>query len=81
MMSDKTVRGTHFNCFHAGPKEGWTEFRLEPPAVPVSVSGCSAVLPLRPVPCRQRDPGRHARRPEGRRPARLAELRGRLKEG
>jgi hypothetical protein len=27
MLADKTVRGTNFTCFHAGPKEGWTEFR------------------------------------------------------
>jgi hypothetical protein len=35
MLHDKTVRGTNFTCFHAGPKEGWTQFRLEPPDVPM----------------------------------------------
>ena len=35
MLNDKTVRGTNFTCFHAGPKEGWAQFRLEPPDVPV----------------------------------------------
>jgi hypothetical protein len=39
MLHDKTVRGTNFTCVHAGPKEGWTEFRLEPPAVPVPAKG------------------------------------------
>src|SRR5262245_14223862 len=33
------VRGTNFSCFHAGPKEGWTQFRLEPPAVPMPARG------------------------------------------
>ena len=36
--------------------------------------GCAAVLPLHPVPGRQRDPGRHARRAEGRRQALLVKL-------
>jgi len=39
MASDRQVRGTHFTCFHAGPKEGWTGFHLEPPAVPLPVRG------------------------------------------
>ena len=39
MPDDKTVRGTHFTCVHAGPKEGWTEFRLEPPDVPLPARG------------------------------------------
>jgi hypothetical protein len=39
MLNDKTVRGTHFTCVHAGPKEGWTEFRLEPPDVPMPAKG------------------------------------------
>jgi uncharacterized cupin superfamily protein len=39
-MTDKQmVQGTDFTCFHAGPKEGWTEFRLEPPEVPVQAKG------------------------------------------
>ena len=39
MLADKTVRGTNFTCFHAGPKEGWTEFRLEPPVVLLPAKG------------------------------------------
>jgi mannose-6-phosphate isomerase-like protein (cupin superfamily) len=39
MLADKTVRGTNFTCFHAGPMEGWTEFRQEPPDVPVPTQG------------------------------------------
>jgi hypothetical protein len=34
MLSDQTVRGTNFTCFHAGPMEGWPQFQLEPPDVP-----------------------------------------------
>src|SRR5271170_7423508 len=39
MLNDKTVRGTKFTCVHAGPKEGWTEFHLEPPDVPRPAKG------------------------------------------
>ena len=39
MLNDKTVRGTNFTCVHAGPKEVWTEFRLEPPDVPRPAKG------------------------------------------
>ena len=39
MLADKTVRGTNFTCFHAGPKEGWAQFRLEPPDVPLPTRG------------------------------------------
>ena len=39
MLTDKTVRGTNFTCFHAGPMEGWAQFRLEPPDVPIPVTG------------------------------------------
>jgi len=39
MTTDTTVRGTQFTCFHAGPKEGWTQFRLEPPDVPMPARG------------------------------------------
>jgi mannose-6-phosphate isomerase-like protein (cupin superfamily) len=39
MLNDKTVRGTNFTCVHAGPKEAWTEFRLEPPDVPRPAKG------------------------------------------
>ena len=35
MLNDKTVRGMNFTCFHAGPKEGWAQFRLGPPDVPL----------------------------------------------
>src|SRR5262245_2981072 len=34
MLADQTVRGANFTCVHAGPREGWTQFRLEPPVVP-----------------------------------------------
>jgi mannose-6-phosphate isomerase-like protein (cupin superfamily) len=39
MRNDQTVRGTNFTCFHAGPKEAWTQYRLEPPAVPRPARG------------------------------------------
>jgi uncharacterized cupin superfamily protein len=39
MADEQIVRGTHFACIHAGPKEGWAGFRLEPPAVPVPARG------------------------------------------
>ena len=39
MLNEKTVRGTNFTCVHAGPKEGWTDFRLEPPDVPRPAKG------------------------------------------
>ncbi len=39
MLNDKTVRNNNFTCVHAGPKEGWTEFRLEPPGVPMPTKG------------------------------------------
>src|SRR6516165_6934596 len=39
MLDDRTVRGTNFTCFHAGPKEGWMQFRLEPPDVPLPAKG------------------------------------------
>jgi uncharacterized cupin superfamily protein len=39
MLNDKMVRGSNFSCFHAGPKEGWAEFRLEPPDVPLPARG------------------------------------------
>jgi mannose-6-phosphate isomerase-like protein (cupin superfamily) len=39
MTDDRVIRGTHFTYFHAGTKEGWTEFRLEPPAVPLPARG------------------------------------------
>ena len=39
MTNDQMVRGTNFTCFHAGPREGWTQFRLEPPDVPMPIRG------------------------------------------
>ena len=39
MLNEKTVRGTHFTCCHAGPMEGWAQFRLEPPDVPLPARG------------------------------------------
>ena len=39
MTHDQMVRGTNFTCFHAGPREGWTQFRLEPPDVPLPARG------------------------------------------
>jgi mannose-6-phosphate isomerase-like protein (cupin superfamily) len=35
MLNEETVRGANFTCFHAGPMEGWAQFRLGPPDVPV----------------------------------------------
>jgi len=39
MLKDETVRGTNFTCFHAGPMEGWEQFRLGPPDVPLPTRG------------------------------------------
>jgi uncharacterized cupin superfamily protein len=39
MLNDQTVRGRNFTCVHAGPMEKWSEFQLEPPAVPVPARG------------------------------------------
>ncbi len=39
MLIDKTVRGTNFTCFHAGLMESWSQFRLEPPDVPLPARG------------------------------------------
>jgi mannose-6-phosphate isomerase-like protein (cupin superfamily) len=39
MSNDRTVQGTHFTCFHAGPKEEWAQYRLEPPNAPVPMQG------------------------------------------
>jgi hypothetical protein len=42
MLNERTVRGTYFTCFHVGPKETWTQYRLEPPDVPLPARGsCS----------------------------------------
>src|SRR3954454_24803169 len=39
MADDKTVRGTNFTCFHAGPMEGWAQFHMDPPEVPRPARG------------------------------------------
>src|SRR6476619_4823361 len=39
MLEDRIVRGSNFTCFHAGPMEGWTQFRLAPPDVPLPAKG------------------------------------------
>ena len=39
MTEEKTVRGTNFTCYHAGPMAGWTEYRLGPPDVPLPARG------------------------------------------
>jgi hypothetical protein len=39
MLNERTVRATNFTCFHAGPMEGWAQFRQEPPDVPVPIQG------------------------------------------
>lgn len=39
MTDEQMVHGTNFTCFHAGPKEEWTQFRLEPPEVPTPAKG------------------------------------------
>jgi hypothetical protein len=39
MLNDKLVRRSNFTCVHAGPMAGWTEFRLQPPDVPMPARG------------------------------------------
>jgi mannose-6-phosphate isomerase-like protein (cupin superfamily) len=39
MLQERSTRSGNFACFHAGPREGWSEFRLEPPAVPMPARG------------------------------------------
>ena len=39
MNDTPTVRGTHFACVHAGPRDGWAQYRLEPPDVPMPARG------------------------------------------
>jgi quercetin dioxygenase-like cupin family protein len=39
MTRERTIQGTHFACFHAGPKEGWGQYLLEPPMVPMPARG------------------------------------------
>lgn len=39
MTVDRILQGPGFTCVHAGPKEGWTQYRLEPPEVPRPARG------------------------------------------
>jgi mannose-6-phosphate isomerase-like protein (cupin superfamily) len=39
MLDDAKNQGRNFTCFHAGPKEGWAHFQLEPPAAPMRAKG------------------------------------------
>jgi mannose-6-phosphate isomerase-like protein (cupin superfamily) len=39
MFNEKTVHGDHFTAFHAGPMAEWTQFRLDPPDVPMPARG------------------------------------------
>jgi mannose-6-phosphate isomerase-like protein (cupin superfamily) len=39
MLSDKKVSGPNFAGFHAGPMESWTQYRLDPPDVPLPAKG------------------------------------------
>ncbi len=39
MMNGKTIGGTNFTGFHAGPMVDWTQFGLEPPDVPRTARG------------------------------------------
>jgi mannose-6-phosphate isomerase-like protein (cupin superfamily) len=39
MLNERTIRGENFIGFHAGPMEEWTQFRMEPPDVPLPARG------------------------------------------
>jgi mannose-6-phosphate isomerase-like protein (cupin superfamily) len=39
MLNDRTVRGTNLTGFHAGPMAEWTQYRMEPPDIPMPVRG------------------------------------------
>jgi mannose-6-phosphate isomerase-like protein (cupin superfamily) len=39
VLNKKTQRGANFTAFHAGPMAEWTQFRLEPPDVPLPAKG------------------------------------------
>jgi mannose-6-phosphate isomerase-like protein (cupin superfamily) len=39
MFSEKPIRGDNFTAVHTGPMAEWTQFRLEPPVVPMPVRG------------------------------------------
>jgi mannose-6-phosphate isomerase-like protein (cupin superfamily) len=39
MSIDQVVHAANYSCVHAGAKEGWTRFRLDPPVTPLPVRG------------------------------------------
>jgi mannose-6-phosphate isomerase-like protein (cupin superfamily) len=39
MSNDQTVHGPNFTCFHAGARESWKRFRLDPPDTPLPIRG------------------------------------------
>jgi mannose-6-phosphate isomerase-like protein (cupin superfamily) len=39
MFGDKTIHGNNFTALHAGPRAEWTQFRLDPPDVPMPAKG------------------------------------------
>jgi mannose-6-phosphate isomerase-like protein (cupin superfamily) len=39
MFNEKTIHGANFTSCHAGPMTGWTQFRLDPPDVPMPARG------------------------------------------
>jgi uncharacterized cupin superfamily protein len=39
MTTEQAVQGANFTCFHAGPKEEWAQFHMEPPDVPLPSKG------------------------------------------
>jgi mannose-6-phosphate isomerase-like protein (cupin superfamily) len=39
MTEQRSIERSNFTCFHAGAKEAWSQFRLDPPSVPAPVRG------------------------------------------
>jgi mannose-6-phosphate isomerase-like protein (cupin superfamily) len=39
MNGAQKIQGSNFACFHAGPKQEWTQYDLKPPEVPVPARG------------------------------------------
>ncbi len=39
MTKEQKVQGANFTCFHAGAKEAWAQFHMEPPDVPSPARG------------------------------------------
>ena len=39
MLDEQVVQGKNYTCFHAGPKDDWTRFRLDRPDVPMPARG------------------------------------------